>query len=243
MYTPNFWGGNGIIGAQVPLGAGLAYAHQYRGDGGLAVAIYGDGAANQGQIFEVYNMTKLMNTPIIYVCENNQYGMGTSVERASAVPDFYKRGDFVPGVWADGMDVLAVREATKFCVDHVTKKGPIVLELGTYRFASHSMSDPGTSYRSRDEVQEMRRTRDPITHFREKMVDNGLATDAELKVIEHDVKHEVEEAHKKAISDPEPDMPELTWDIYSKDDNLKTVRNIYPNAELTHKRFNKAINL
>lgn len=243
MYTPTFYGGNGIVGAQVPLGAGIAFAHKYKGDDGVCIALYGDGAANQGQIFEVYNMSKLWKTPIIYVCENNGYGMGTSAERASANVDYYTRGDYVPGIWVDGMDILAVREATKFAVEHTKNNGPIVMEMATYRYSGHSMSDPGTSYRSRDEIQEVRQKRDPITQFKDKIVTAGIVTEAELKTIDTDVKKEVDEAVKKAKSDAGHVVEELTWDIYCNDENLKKIRNVIPNAELTHKRVAKAKNL
>lgn len=134
MYTSNFFGGNGIVGAQIPLGVGIAFAHKYNDRKNVCVALYGDGAANQGQIFEVYNIAKLWNIPCIFVCENNGYGMGTSVERASASTDYYKRGDYVPGVWVNGMDVLAMREATKFCIDYCNAgNGPIVIDAATYR--------------------------------------------------------------------------------------------------------------
>ncbi|KAG5670705.1 hypothetical protein PVAND_000951 [Polypedilum vanderplanki] len=244
LYAPNFYGGNGIVGAQVPLGAGLAFAQKYRGKNGVCVALYGDGAANQGQIFEVFNMTKLWNTPVIYVCENNGYGMGTSAERASANTDYYTRGDFVPGIWVDGMDILAVREATRYTVDYASSgKGPILMEMATYRYSGHSMSDPGTSYRSRDEIQEVRQKRDPITSFKEKVITAGLVTEAEIKTIDSEIKKEVDEAIKKAKSDPGINVEELTWDIYCKDDNLKLVRNVVPHTELPHKRFNKAQNV
>lgn len=244
MYTPTFYGGNGIVGAQIPLGAGIAFAHKYKGGDGVCIALYGDGAANQGQIFEVYNMSKLWNTPVIYVCENNGYGMGTSAERASANVDYYTRGDYVPGIWVDGMDVLAVREATRFAVAHAASgKGPMVMEMATYRYSGHSMSDPGTSYRSRDEIQEVRQKRDPITSFKEKIINAGLVTDAEIKAIDVEVKKEVDEATKKARGDPGIKVEELTYDIYCNDENLKTIRNVIPNAELPHKRFNKAKNL
>merc|ERR1712029_754789 len=170
MYAPNFFGGNGIVGAQVPLGAGLAFAHKYKGDGGVSFSLYGDGAAQQGQVFEAYNMAKLWDLPAVFICENNGYGMGTSQERSSASQTFYTKGDYIPGIWVDGMDVLAVREATKFATEHCSSgKGPLVFEIATYRYHGHSMSDPGTSYRTREEIQEVRHNRDPITGFREKM--------------------------------------------------------------------------
>jgi len=244
LYGPNFYGGNGIVGAQVPLGAGIAFAHKYNDTKGVCVALYGDGAANQGQIFEVYNMSKLWNTPVIYVCENNGYGMGTSVDRASANTDYYTRGDYIPGIWVDGMDVLAVREATRYAVEYSSSgKGPIVMDISTYRYSGHSMSDPGTSYRSRDEIQEVRQKRDPITSFKERIITSGLATEAEIKAIELEVKKVVDEAAKKAKSDPGIKIEELTYDIYAKDDNLTQVRNVIPNSELPHKRFSTPKNM
>lgn len=243
MYTKNFYGGNGIVGAQVPLGVGIAFASKYSGNDGVCIALYGDGAANQGQIFEVYNMAKLWKSPCIFVCENNGYGMGTSAERASANTSYYTRGDFVPGIWVDGMDVLAVREATRFAIEHTKTKGPILLETATYRYSGHSMSDPGTSYRSRDEIQEVRQTRDPITSFREKIIAAELATAEEIKTIELAVKNEVDEASKKSKTDKEIGVEELTTDIYSDPQHTPLIRNTIPLNELKHKRLGKAVNM
>ncbi|XP_071801514.1 pyruvate dehydrogenase E1 component subunit alpha, mitochondrial-like [Asterias amurensis] len=216
MYTKNFYGGNGIVGAQVPLGAGIATALKYSGSDNLCVSLYGDGAANQGQIFEAYNIAKLWELPCIFVCENNKYGMGTAVERAAASTDYYTRGDYVPGIWVDGMDVLAVREATKFAADYCRSgKGPLVMEVETYRYSGHSMSDPGTSYRTRDEVQEIRQQRDPITNFRDRMTSSGLATAQELKAVDLGVRAEIDEANNKAKADPELPVTEAFTDIYS----------------------------
>lgn len=141
------------MGAQVPLGAGLAWNQQYTGNGGISISIYGDGAASQGQLYEAFNMSKLWNLPAIFVCENNQYGMGTSVDRHSASTEFYKRAGYIPGILVDGMDIVAVREATKWAKAWTLKNGPLMMELKTYRYHGHSMSDPGTSYRTRDEVR------------------------------------------------------------------------------------------
>lgn len=169
--------------------------------------------------------------------------MGTSAERASANTEYYTRGDFIPGIWVDGMDILAVREATRYAVEHASSgKGPILMEMATYRYSGHSMSDPGTSYRSRDEIQDVRQKRDPITHFKEKIITAGLVTEAEIKTIDSEIKKEVDEAVKKAKSDNGVKLEELTYDIYCNDENLKTVRNVVPLAELPHKRFNKAQN-
>ncbi|KAK3869518.1 hypothetical protein Pcinc_025181 [Petrolisthes cinctipes] len=213
MYTKNFYGGNGIVGAQVPVGAGVALANKYLDNNGICVALYGDGAANQGQLFEAYNMAKLMDLPAVFICENNGYGMGTSVDRASASTSYYTRGDYVPGIWIDGMDVLSVREALTFCVDYCTSgKGPLVLEVVTYRYHGHSMSDPGTSYRTRDEIQEVRQTRDPIMLFKEKIVSADLATNEELKKIDIDVRKEIDDAVKVAKTDKEIAVQELAAD-------------------------------
>jgi len=178
----NFFGGNGIVGAQIPVGAGLAFAHKYNKDGHVAFSYMGDGAANQGQVYEAYNMAAVWKLPIAFVVENNQYGMGTSIERASATKEFYTRGDYIPGIQVDGMDVLAVKECGKFVVDYLKKHGPLIVEAKTYRYQGHSMSDPGTTYRTRDEVQKMRETRDPIELTRGRLLRFNFATEEELKV-------------------------------------------------------------
>lgn len=217
MYADNFYGGNGIVGAQVPLGTGVAFAHKYNGTDNVCVSLYGDGAANQGQLFEAYNIAKLWDLPCIFVCENNGFGMGTSSDRSSASIQYYTRGDYVPGIWLDGMDVLAVREATRYATEYCRSgRGPILMECATYRYHGHSMSDPGTSYRTRDEVKDVRERRDPITGFKSRMLDSNLATPEEIKAIETDVKKEIDEAVKKAKVDPELPVSELYTDVYSQ---------------------------
>ena len=218
MFAHQFYGGNGIVGAQVPVGAGVAFTQKYLGTNNCTFALYGDGAANQGQIFEVYNMAALMKLPVVFVCENNRYGMGTSIERSSASTDYFKRGgDYIPGLRVDGLDVLAVKEATRFAKDHVIKNGPLVMEMVTYRYQGHSMSDPGTTYRSREEIQQMRSTRDTIKLVQSQLIENNFATEEELKEIEMRIRSEVDEATAKAKEDPFPGIEELVTDIYAKD--------------------------
>ncbi|XP_055356521.1 probable pyruvate dehydrogenase E1 component subunit alpha, mitochondrial isoform X2 [Paramacrobiotus metropolitanus] len=222
MYLKNFYGGNGIVGAQVPLGTGIGLALKYQKTDNVCVTLYGDGAANQGQCFEAYNIAKLWSLPVIYVCENNGYGMGTSAERSSASTAYYTRGDYVPGIWVDAMDVLAMREATLFATEYCRSgKGPIVLEAATYRYHGHSMSDPGTSYRKRDEVDEVRKSRDPIAHFKDRLLKSGLATEEELKNIEANVVKEVSEAVQIAKTDKELAPEELWTDVYVDNDQWK----------------------
>lgn len=216
MYADNFYGGNGIVGAQVPLGAGVAFAHKYQGDGGITLTIYGDGAANQGQLFEAFNIAKLWDLPALFVCENNGFGMGTSAERSSASTEYYTRVDYIPGIWVDGMDVVAVREATKWAKEWIKSgKGPIVMDCATYRYSGHSMSDPGTSYRTREQVQAVRSQRDPITGFKDRLIEHDLATAEELKAIEQTVRKETEEALTTARADVEPALDELYTHVYS----------------------------
>jgi len=242
MYTKNFFGGNGIVGAQVPLGAGIAFAHKYKGDGGVNFSLYGDGAANQGQVSEAFNLAKLWSLPIVFVCENNHYAMGTPQDRHAASSEFYKRGDYIPGVQVDGMDVLAVREAARFALHYCQDNGPLVYEISTYRYHGHSMSDPGTSYRSRDEVQEVRQSRDPITGFRDRIVGAGLVSQVEVKKIEQQVKKDMDIDVKKAREDKEIGEEQLFWDMYQN--NLQgKIRGVSPWDQHEHKNTQSAINL
>lgn len=215
MAKNNFWGGNGIVGAQIPLGTGLAYALKYQGKKAVSFIYYGDGAANQGQVFEAYNMAALWNLPAIYVCEDNKYGMGTSTKRSSASEEYYTRGDYIPGIKVDGMDILAVKEATRFAKDWSIKNGPVVLHMATYRYFGHSMSDPGTTYRTREEVQDVRTNKDCIQLFKSKLLAAKVTTEEELKKIDLEVREEVNEAVKFATDAPFPDASELQSDIYS----------------------------
>ncbi len=210
-----FYGGHGIVGACVPLGTGIAFAHKYREDGGVCVTYLGDGAVNQGQVYEAFNMAALWKLPVVYVIENNKYGMGTSVERASASIELYRRGEAygIPGRPIDGMDVLAVRDAAEQAVAHARVKGPIVLEALTYRYRGHSMSDPA-KYRSRQEVQEVRTERDPIDRLRKTMLDGGLAGEETFKAIDKEIRAIVNEAASFAQDSPEPGPDELYKDVY-----------------------------
>ncbi|KAJ1732019.1 alpha subunit of pyruvate dehydrogenase [Coemansia biformis] len=232
MYAPGFYGGNGIVGAQVPLGAGIAFAQKYRGEAACTVALYGDGAANQGQVFEAYNMAKLWDLPVLFVCENNKYGMGTAASRAAANTDYYTRGQYIPGIRVNGMDVLAVRQAVAYAREYAIANGPIVLEMKTYRYGGHSMSDPGTTYRTREEVQHMRSTSDPITGYKHRLLDNGVATEDELKAIDKAAKKSIDEELAKAKAIPEPAAAELWDDVYVKGAGVPYLRGRVP--EETH---------
>lgn len=209
-----FYGGCGIVGAQVPLGAGLGYAHKYRKDGSVAVTMYGDGAANQGQIFEAFNMAALWNLPVLFVCENNHYGMGTSDIKGAKSAKFYTRGDYMPGIQIDGMDALAVKQGTAYAKEYAVKNGPIILEMDTYRYHGHSMSDPGSTYRTRDEISSMRTQRDPIEHIRKLLLSHELIDPAELKRIEKGIKKEVDAAVEEAKKGPLPKEEQLWKNIY-----------------------------
>ncbi|HWA69571.1 MAG TPA: pyruvate dehydrogenase (acetyl-transferring) E1 component subunit alpha [Rhizomicrobium sp.] len=212
-----FYGGHGIVGAQVPIGTGLAFANKYRGNDAVTLTYFGDGAANQGQVYEAFNMAELWKLPVVYVIENNQYAMGTSVARSSAVADFSKRGASfgIPGVQVDGMDVEAVQKAGEDAFAHCRAgKGPIILEMKTYRYRGHSMSDPA-KYRSREEVTEVREKRDPIEHFGKKLIDRGVVNEGDLKQMDAEVKAQVVAAAEFATASPEPGPEELYTDIYA----------------------------
>jgi pyruvate dehydrogenase E1 component alpha subunit len=210
-----FFGGHGIVGAQVPIGTGLAFAQKYNGTKELTLAYFGDGSANQGQVYEAMNMAALWKLPVIYIIENNKYAMGTSIERSSATIDLYKHGESfgIPGEQVDGMDVLAVREAGERAADYVRSgKGPYVLEMKTYRYRGHSMSDPG-KYRTKDEVERMRSEHDPIDQARKLLLDGKHIDEAALKEIDKEVKTIVAEAAEFAQHSPEPDPGELYTDV------------------------------
>jgi pyruvate dehydrogenase E1 component alpha subunit len=211
----NFYGGHGIVGASVPIGAGLAFARKYEGKNSVSLTYYGDGAANQGQVYETFNMAALWKLPTVFVIENNQYAMGTSVKRGAATPDFYKRGEAfgIPSMKVDGMDVIKVREAGEIAVAHCRAgKGPYVLQMETYRYRGHSMSDPA-KYRTREEVDKMRAERDPIEHLQQQIVAANFADEDALKKIDQAVKKRVMDAADFALSDPEPDPAELYTDV------------------------------
>jgi len=216
MFAPDkgFFGGHGIVGASVPLGAGLAFANKYRGNGRVCLAYFGDGAANQGQVYETFNMAELWKLPIVFIIENNKYAMGTSIERSSSTTNLSQRGlSFaIPGEHVDGMDVEEVRAAGLRAVGHARSgEGPIILEMMTYRYRGHSMSDPA-KYRTREEVQHMRETHDPIEQVRARLLKEGV-TDDELKAIDRKVRDEVNAAADFALADPEPEASELTTDV------------------------------
>jgi pyruvate dehydrogenase E1 component alpha subunit len=209
-----FYGGHGIVGAQVSLGAGLAFGHKYSGDSGVTLAYFGDGAANQGQVYESFNMAALWKLPIIFVIENNGYAMGTSTARGSAETDFHLRGASfrIPGMQVNGMDVLEVRGAVTTALDYVRGgNGPLLMELKTYRYRGHSMSDPA-KYRSREEVQDVREKSDPIEGLKKDLIAAGVSEDA-LKDIDKEIRKIVSEAADFAESSPEPDPSDLYTDV------------------------------
>jgi pyruvate dehydrogenase E1 component alpha subunit len=212
----NFFGGHGIVGTPAPLGTGLAFANKYRGNDRVALAFFGEGAANQGQVYESFNMASLWKLPVVYIIENNHYAMGTAVERGSALAEeLYNRGSVygTPGEQVDGMDVAAVKAAGERAVAWARSgKGPMILEMLTYRYRGHSMSDPA-KYRSREEVQNIREHQDPIELVRKRIIEAGAASEDELKEIDREIRAVVNEAAEFAIHDPEPEPSELTTDI------------------------------
>src|SRR3954464_15077395 len=220
----DFYGGHGIVGAQVSLGTGLALADKYRDNGKVSFTYFGDGAANQGQVYESFNMAELWSLPVVYVIENNQYAMGTSIDRSSSETHLYKRGASfrIPGEEVDGMDVLAVKAAALRAAEYARSgKGPYILEMKTYRYRGHSMSDPA-KYRTREEVDEVRKTRDPIDHVEELLEKHGWADEASMKAVDAEVKRIVADAAEFARTSPEPDPSELYTDVYTEASVLRT---------------------
>jgi len=211
----NFFGGHGIVGAPVPIGTGLAFADKYRDNGRVCLTYFGDGAANQGQVAESFNMAALWQLPVVYIIENNQYAMGTSIERSTAETHLSKRGQAynIPGEQVDGMDVVAVYEAGKRAIEYARSgKGPCLLEAKTYRYRGHSMSDPA-KYRTREEVQDVREKRDPIDHFGQRLVEMGVCKEEDLKAVDKDVRGQINHAVEFATESPEPAPEELYTDI------------------------------
>lgn len=214
----HFYGGHGIVGASVPIGAGLAFADKYNENNNVTFCYFGDGAAHQGQVYESFNMAKLWNLPILFIIENNHYAMGTSVSRASSVDELHKRGvGFnIPGVKINGMDIFAVIEEGKKAIDYVRSgKGPMILEMDTYRYRGHSMSDPAT-YRSKEEVACKKENEDPIDNLRKFILEEKIAKEDEITAIDKKVKEEVNEIAEFAKNSPEPDESELLTDIYTE---------------------------
>jgi len=215
----HFYGGHGIVGAQVPLGAGLAFADQYKDNGRVTFTYFGDGAANQGQVYETFNMAALWKLPVVFVIENNQYAMGTAQARSTSSQEIYKRGEAfgIPGEIVDGMNVLAVKDAGEKAVAHCRAgKGPYILEVKTYRYRGHSMSDPA-KYRTREEVQKMREERDPIEAVRAMLLSGKHASEDDLKAIDKEIKGVVNAAAEFSKDSPEPALEELWTDIYADD--------------------------
>jgi pyruvate dehydrogenase E1 component alpha subunit len=213
-----FYGGNGIVGAQASLGTGLAFASKYKGDGTVSLTYFGDGAANQGQVYESFNMAKLWKLPVVYIIENNRYGMGTSLERASGQTNLARRGEGfdIPGEQVDGMDVRMTHDAAKRAIAHARDgQGPYILEMLTYRYRGHSMSDPA-KYRSKDEVTTMRAEHDPIEQVKARIIEKRYGTEESLKAVEAEVRAIVTEAADFATNDAEPDVSELWTDIYAE---------------------------
>jgi len=214
----SFYGGHGIVGAQVPIGTGLAFAHKYNGDKNVSLTYFGDGSANQGQVSEAMNMAALWKLPVVYIIENNRYGMGTSVERSTAITELYKHGQAygIPGEAVDGMDVVAVRAAGLKAVDYARSgRGPYILEMQTYRYRGHSMSDPA-KYRTKEEVDKYRTERDPIDHARKLMLEGKMTDEVALKAVDAEIRKIVNDSAEFAQHSPEPDPAELWTDVLAE---------------------------
>lgn len=210
-----FWGGHGIVGANVPLGTGMAFAQKYKSSDNITMTYFGDGAANQGQVYESFNMASLWHLPVLYIIENNEYAMGTSTKRHAADTQLFRRGESfgIPGVQVNGMDVLEVYRAAKEVIEKIRNGGgPMLMEVKTYRYRGHSMSDPA-KYRSKEEVEDYKENRDPINQFKKYLEKEGIANEAAFKKIEDEVKAIVNEAAEFAKESPEPDVTELWTDI------------------------------
>ncbi len=214
----HFYGGHGIVAAQVPIGTGLGFSNKYRGTDNVAYTYLGDGAVNQGQVYESFNMAKLWDLPVVYVIENNQYAMGTSVQRAASTPELYQRGESfgIPGKQVDGMDVIAVHEAAKEAAEYVRAgNGPIILEMETYRYRGHSMSDPA-KYRTKEEVEKFKQEEDPIERMKARLINEKFATEENLKALDKKIREQVKEVEQFAKDSPFPDASELFTDIYNE---------------------------
>jgi pyruvate dehydrogenase E1 component alpha subunit len=212
----NFYGGHGIVGAPVPIGTGIAFANKYKGNDNICLTYFGDGAANQGQVYEAFNMAALWRLPVIYIIENNEYAMGTSVKRSSYTTDLYHRGESIgiPGLQVDGMDVLEVVKAGREATEYVRSgRGPIILEMKTYRYKGHSMSDPA-KYRSKEEVAEKKERHDPIDNLKELIIQNKYAGAEELRGIDKKIRADLNDVVEFCMNSPEPDYDELFTDIY-----------------------------
>ncbi|XP_061185888.1 pyruvate dehydrogenase E1 component subunit alpha, somatic form, mitochondrial-like [Saccostrea echinata] len=218
LYSRNMLGGNGIIGATVPLGTGVGFAMKYKKKPNVSISVYGEGAANQGQIFEAFNMAKLWNLPCIYLCDNNVYSISTIAERVSAITEFYTRGDYIPGLRVDGMDILAVREAFVFAKRYALENGPILVETMSYRYNGHSAKDEGLDYRKKDEIEHMKQTQDPIENFKERILKENLTDETELKHLVEEVTEEIQIAAEKVKEDKEPHRCSLYEDVYQTED-------------------------
>lgn len=210
----NFYGGNGIVGAQIPVGTGLAFALKYQKKHNAAFAMFGDGSVNQGQFLEAANMAGLWKLPMVYVIENNRYGMGTSVQRSNFHLPIYSKFRSFPGINIDGMDVFTVREYTRFIKEYVIKNGPLLLEIDTYRYQGHSMSDPGISYRNKEEIADVRKKRDNIDRLKNVILTKTNVQEKDLKVIEKEVRDQIDLVVEKCLSDPLPEPNELFTDLY-----------------------------